>query len=576
MRKLEVNAVTRSEYAPTVCNLIRSPVGHTSGAGRSALPLRAGRTEPTDNGDPRSVNRRIVLTVALVAAVLSGCATTIAGTPQAAGTEAGYGEGPTIPEAPADWAVSALDPCALLQGTPVAAKAPPFASKPHNCAVDYTMADGKPDRLVVRVGIAFDTNDRARAAPTTLGGLLAFQSRDTKGETYRPPVCLIDIPISATRSIQVDTVSLGGDVNAACAAARAAGEPVAAKLASPASLARTTPPTGLPSWHACDLLEKALGYKPDRGGLGSANADECRATEPGGERGKDAEVEIETESGPAEPEKPGRGDTAISLPLGPAIQKPYGTTMCKVVAVVAQIPGAPKETATHVMTVTARKSADLCADAVTAATKIQTTIQSTPASIPQAPTKLGFAPNEPSDTMPVACGLYGNTTADTCREPRPVTLPKGAAEIMRVGSFGPIAPDVNCAMVREAAKPVIGEVQVAASGEAGCIAMSDDFQVDLGLYNKSPAQEYCKDKTLRGAEVQVAGRSGVVCVPGGTTYQLILPAIGTTAADVGVVLVDGKLNNKRGDRTIDRPDNADRVRELTTKIAENVIKQYLS
>lgn len=522
------------------------------------------------------MNRRIVVLVVAVAAVLSGCATTVTGKPQPAGTDAGYGQAPAIPETSAAWAVGALEPCTLLQGTPVAAKAPPFASKPHNCAVDYTMGDGKPDRLVVRVGMAFDTNDRARAAATTVGGLVAFQARDTKGDSYNPPDCLIDIPISATRSIQVDSMSLGGDVTAACAGTRAAAEPIAAKLATPASLARTTPPLGLPSWNACDLLEKALGYQADRRGLGSDNADECVATEPGAKRFDGPEVDVKTESGPAELDKLSAGETALTLPLGPAVQRPYGKTMCKVVTIVARPAGAPKEVATHVMTVTATRSADLCGAAAAAATKIQTTLQSTQAPAPVAPSKLGFAPSEPSDVMPVACGLYGNTTPDTCREARPVTVPKGASEVMRVGSFGPIAPDVSCAIVREAAKPVLGDVVVAASGEAGCIAMSDDFQVDLGFFGNSPAQEYCKDPSLRRGDVQVAGRSGIVCVPGPMTYDLVLPAIGTGAADVGVVLIDGQLNNKRGDRTIDQPSNAERVRDLTTKIAENTIKLFLS
>lgn len=522
------------------------------------------------------MNRRIVVLAVAVATLLSGCATTISGTPQPAGTEAGYGQATEVPEAPAEWAIGALEPCALLQGTPVAAATAPFASKPHNCAVDFTKADGKTDRLVVRVGMAFDTNDRARAAPTTIGGLLAFQSRDTKGDSYNPPDCIIDIPISATRSIQVDSTSLGGEVTAACASTRAAAEPIAAKLATPAAIARTTPPLGLASWHACDLLEKALGYFPDRRALGSTSADECVATEPGAERFEGAEVEIETESGPDEPQKLSADETALTLPLGPSVQQPYGKTMCKIVTIVSRTPGAPKNTALQIMTITAKRSPDLCADAAAAATKIHTTVQTVPAKIAAAPAKLGFTPTEQSDVMPVPCGLYGGMTPDTCREARPVTVPKGAAEVMRVGSFGPIAPDVNCAILREVAKPVIGEVIVAASGEAGCIAMSDDFQIDLGFYGNSPAQEYCKDPTLRRGDVQVAGRSGIVCVPGGSTYDLVLPAIGTAAADVGVLLVDGKLNNKRGDRTIDQPNNADRVRDVTTKIAESVITQYLS
>lgn len=515
------------------------------------------------------MNRRIaLLAFAALALITSACASTIPGRALPAGTAAGYGQGPVIPETAADWAVSALDPCALLQGSPVAAGGAPFPTKPHNCAIDFTARNGKLDRLVVRVGTTFRTGDRARALRTAVGGLVAYQSRDKEEKSYKPSVCLVDIPISATRSIQVDTNSLGGSVDASCAATRAAAEPIAAKLAGPGPLARTSPPTSLARWDACVLLEKALGFQADRGVLGSEGADTCDAGPVGGE----PQVEIETAAAP-DIAKPGKGDTTIQLPLGSAVQKPYPSS-CEIVSVVGRTPGAPKDAAVQLMTLTQRKSNDLCGDAAKAATKIQTTLQSTPAPTVEAPARLGFGPGVPDDVMPTPCGTF-SSSPDTCRAPRPVEVPAGAREVMKAGSSGAIAPDVSCAILQAAAQPVVGDVELAAQGEASCVAMVDGYSIDLGFFNEAAAQEYFDEPEFERQDVQVAGRAGIA-LPDEGGYQLILPAIGTTAADRGVILVEGRLLIGRGDRTIDRPKDAAKAKALTTKITENAITKYLA
>ena len=516
------------------------------------------------------MNRRIALfAVAVLALVTSACSSTVTGRALPAGTAAGYGQGPVIPDEPADWAASALDPCTLLRGSSLGAKGDPFPTKPHNCAIDFTTSGGKPDRLVVRVGMAFDTGDRARGLPATVGGLVAFQSRDREEKGYEPSVCLVDIPISATRSIQVVTTSLGGSVEASCAGTRAAAEPIAAKLADPGSLARTSPPMSLDRWDACALLEKALGYQADRSALGSEGADQCKAGPVGSESPL---VEIETTAAP-ELDEPGKGDTTIQLPLGPAVQKPYGS-FCDIETIVGRTPGAPKDAAVQVMTLRQRATNDVCGDAAQAATKIQNTLKSTPAPSVPAPARLGFPPGVPNDVMPTPCGTFSSSPA-TCRAPRPVEVPAGAREIMKVGSSGAIAPDVSCAIVQAAATPVLGEIELAAQGEASCVAMADGYTVDLGFFDSAAAQEYFDEPEFGRQDAQVAGRAGIA-LPGDVKYQLVLPAIGTTAADKGVILVEGRLLNNRGDRSIDQPKDSTKVKDLTTRITENAITKFLA
>lgn len=511
-------------------------------------------------------NRIALVAVAAAAAVLmSGCATVVAGTAAPAGAGSGAGQAPVIPEEPADWTIAAVDPCTLLQGVPVAAKAPPFLSKPHNCAIDYTTPAGRPDRVVVRVGTVFDTHGRAHNLPITLAGRIAYQARDPENRTYDPATCEIDIPLSATRSIQVVTDAAPGDAAAGCAPTRAFAEPVAAKLADPAAIARTAPASGLVAWQACDLLEKSLdNVVADRRSLGTEGPDSCKATVRG-ERDKAPEIDIDATGGPAQLDPPGRGDTLVQLPNGPALQQPYGSSMCKVVTVMPGTPGAPKQSAGHVLTITSHNSPDLCGAAVAAANKLVTTLQGPPPPAGPAPATLGFTPGQTDDVMPAPCGLYGNTTPDTCRAVQHVDVPKGAQAVLQAGT-GPTGADVACAVVQQAAAPVIGEISAAAEGKTGCTAMSNTFSIEFAFYDHYSGRDDC-------APVTVAGQQAVSCDANGATYQLLLPMGGGKA---GAVFIQGELITPRGDISLDMPRDAEKVRDLTTKVATAVVQQFLT
>lgn len=509
--------------------------------------------------------------LAATAIVTAACTVAVDGTPTLAGKASGYGSAPAISEAPATWAASALDPCALLADAPVEAAGPAFATRPHNCALDYTLPNGRRDRIVVRVATLFRTTDRARAVPTTVGGLSAYQARETEGGDHAPPVCRVDIPISATRSIQVETLSSGGDVEPACAGARAAAEPVAAKLASPAALTRTSPPTSLGRWHACELLRVAIGQRSEGQQVVSPDADECLVAPANG--GSGPATQVRTTGGPDRLEEPGPDDTVITLPKGEGLQSKHASS-CRVTFIAERPPNAPAEYAAHIVEVTQRDTPDPCADAVAAATKIQNALAEPAPQPPTPPERLGFPAGQADDVMPVACGVYGNTTPDTCREARAAAVPPGAAAVLRAGSFGPNAPDVACSVLREAAAPVIGRVALAAIGESGCVGLSDDgYAVRLSFYDSAPVASYCTD--LAHEPVEVAGRTGRVCAPSASSYNLVLPAVGTVPDVPGVLLVDGLLNHPRGTLSTSPPADAARVRNLTTQIAENAITRFL-
>ncbi|MEJ3656406.1 hypothetical protein WEH80_25890 [Actinomycetes bacterium KLBMP 9759] len=521
------------------------------------------------------MKRRTALLAAVLAAlVTAGCTTSIAGSPTAATSGAGTA-GPSIPEAGADWAVSALDPCALLADTPVDTTGSPFATKPHNCGVEYTLPSGEKDRLVVRVGIAFTTADRARSSPTTISGLRAYQIRDTEVDSYRPPQCVIDIPISATRSVQLEALSLGGELEAACSNARRAAEPVAAKLADPGRLTRNDAPTSLGRWHACDLLETATGLYAERDALGSSSADECSAV---AETGPDSpNTDIETTTGPAELEQPAADDRLVTLPRGPGLLKSYGT-FCTLTFVAEQLPGAPTAYAAQITTLKARGAQDNCGAATDAGTAIQNTLAKPAPAPPAPPTKLGFAEGQTDDIAPVACGRIGNAASVNCREAQPVDVPKGARALLALDSKDPATANVTCTILKTVAESVIGPTDVAAFGDGSCIAADDSgFSATLGFWAADPAAGYCTGFDLEKQDIRIANRPGIRCAPSAATFNTIMPALGADPAAPGVVLVDGTIDHPRGARNTDRAATDDtRVSELTTKIVEGVITQYLS
>jgi hypothetical protein len=545
----------------------------------------------------------VIACVLAVAVGASACTTTVPGHAGRLGSSLGLPPVPVIPDEPARWAVSELDPCALARGAPIATARRAYAIRPHSCAAEY----GPPGvtewwqgssgelfarvgaeiitlpRLVVHVGAGFDIADRSKMARVEFAGRTAYQAF---GKHFPAPeisalgdLCRIDIPISADRSVRiVSAAAPGGDVGAACAAPRAVAETVASKLVSPASSVRTSP-GGLGRWDACDLLERATGYG-DTGvsPLPRPNADRCLASGPGA----GPALEIDTIAGPdsLEPDRFG-GGTRVELPFGPALQHEIGADQCEVAFVAERQPDAPPEYAAQITTVRlAGAPGDPCAGAADAAVKIRGTMSGPAPQPPPAPARLGFAIGEPDAEMPAACGVFAALSADTCRTPRPVPVPATAPELLRAGETVD-APDVSCAVLRDAAAPVTGEgIELAAAmneSGGGCIGLTGEaYRIYLAFFSGAAAGEYCM-----GAEkqtVQVAGRSAVRC-SGPGTFNLYVAATGALDAP-GVVLVEAGLVAPRGDMSWDAgapdPAAAARMAEGTTRVAENVVTQRLA
>lgn len=537
--------------------------------------------------------------------VLSACTSAVPGEASRLGTSLGLPPVPVIPEEPAQWAMSELDPCGLTQDLPINTAEGFYAVRPHSCAADYAPAGAtewwrsafsdtlytrvgadivKLSQLVVHVGAMLDVPDRSGMDRVDIGGRTAYQGY---GESFPAPeidsrwLCRIDFPISADRSVQIVSSAVpDGEMNAACAVPRTVAENVAAKLVSPAGSAHTAP-EGLGRWNACDLLQQATGaVVSDRSGR---TADECRSNSLTADGEPRPGVEIDTIAGPDSLQPvPYRSELRIDLPFGAAVQNKISDDQCAVRFVAERQPDAPAKFTAHVMTVKVVGSpGDPCADAADAAMKIHNTLSGPAPQPPPAPSHLGFAVGEPDAEMPAACGVFTGLAPDTCRIPVPVNVPATAQDVLKA-SESLFAADMSCAILRDAAAPVLGDaVELAASansGGGGCIGLTDHaYALYVGFFTKATADEYCKEAARQ--EVRVAGRAAVQCAPVKGQFHMYLPAMGTPGTP-GVVLMEARLVRPRGDMSwsiIDpHPDAEAGMAAGTTRIAENVINQRLS
>lgn len=535
------------------------------------------------------------------AVALAACTTTVGGEAGRLGTSLGLPPVPAIPDEPAEWAVSALDPCALLQDAPLNMARPAYPVRPHSCAVDFapegvtqwwtSSADDTLlftkigadfvdlDRLVVHVGAGFSGPDRATMVEAEIGGRTAYQAygKHFPAPEMRTPaaLCRIDFPISADRSIQiVSSAPPDRDLDTACAAPRAVAATVATKLGSPAASVRATP-----RWTACDLLVQA-GYVP-RNDV-ELTTDTCSSRATDADRRAVPRLEIDTIAGRGSVEPaPFSSETRVDLPFGAAVQNKAGTDQCTLEFVAEPQPDAPPQFAAQIMSVRlAGSSGEPCTGAAEAAAKIHTMLSGPAPEPPPPPPHLGFAAGEPDAEMPAACGAYSNTVPETCRAPMPAPVPATAPEVLRA-SETLFAADMTCAVLRVAATPLMGDaIDVAArmnSGGGGCIGLTDDaYAVYLGFFPHATAGEYCRD--FEKEEVRIAGRTVTRC-SGRGTFNLYLPAAPDPAVP-GVALLEARLVAPRGDMSWSSGDTdpaaVARMTDGTTRIAENVINQALS
>ena len=479
-------------------------------------------------------------------------------------------------EAAVRWATTQLDPCAFLSPDVVDAvegSGHVYVASPHSCGIVGTVRGAAPGpttgpvanrTIVVSVGTAFGTAERAAAAPTVLGDRAAYLTRDVPpGPRAR---CTVDFPISPTRSVRVDAPAGDGDLATACTPATVIAEPIGPKLAAPADRARPAVPSDLGRWNACDLVADGLGWQPDRTAAAAPDADTCRG-EPQGP-GSEPTVQVRMSTGPATLPVPGANEKSVQLPDGAALQA--GTpAQCTLTTIAQPLPDAPVDMAAHRLTVVVREADDdPCVTAADVLGKLGTALAHGPATTAPAPPTMGYAPGS-DDAGAVACGVPGAALPDACRLPRPAEVPTDVSALLQSGA------DVACSMLG-AVGP--GELERAAVDGTGCVGLTaDGYAVTVGFADRSGSNA---DRCVGGgdrSDVPLPGRTGVRCPSAPGTFDLLVPADGSAlTGGAGVLRVTGQALPPRGDRTRARPADAEeRVTERTLALADALVARYL-
>ncbi|MGI5128698.1 hypothetical protein ACQEVB_17945 [Pseudonocardia sp. CA-107938] len=450
---------------------------------------------------------------------------------------------PPDPEAAVSWATSELDPCALLSPAVAAVEdgGPVYAVSPHSCAIGGT-AD---QRIVVAVGTALGTADRAVAAPVVVGDRRAYLTRDVPIDPKAR--CAVDFPISPTRSVRVSAPAGEGDLAGSCATATTIAEPIGRDLAAPAERVRAAAPGDVGRWGACDLIGTALGWQADRGAFAQPDADTCRGTPQG--PGSEPSVQVRLSTGPAVLPAPGAGERTVQLAGGPALQA--GTAAQCTLTAIAQV---LSDATAHRITVVVREATDdPCTAAAATMATLTTAVADGRAAAPPAPAALGYAPSAADDPVPAACGI-GAAQVASCRAPRRVPPPDSAAALVGGGA------DPTCAMLGSVAASV-GELEMAAADGTGCIGLAGDgYAVTVGV---APGGQPCAGSTVPLA----GGRSGIRCPSAAGTFDLAIPLGGP------VLRITGQTRAPRGDRARTLP--ADAAEQRTRALTDALVTRYV-
>ncbi|WP_344871176.1 hypothetical protein [Allokutzneria multivorans] len=491
-----------------------------------------------------------VLALALLA--LTGCTSTVAGEPAAPeGVSAG------IPETPAMWASTQIDPCKLLAAQPGTA----FSVKPHSCAVE---ADGAKSRIVARVGTAFDHSWRKRSAPVTVGGLTAYQRIDASKSTFDDTSCKVDIPLSATVSVQLEARASDAAVESGCASARAAATSAAGLLAKPEGLTRVMQNT-LGHWDLCDLLTSALGEQASREEP-ALNRDSCKT-----EGISSSQVSLEATTG-TDPVSDARanpqGATFVQLQGTEATQLISGLT-CVLEWTQERSPVERPGYEVQRM----RLAAEQCPRSVEAANKIRLKLAGKAPAPPARPAKLGFPEGTPDESSDRACQVLTYVEPGDCRAAKGIAAPKGI-EANMTAARGAESSDVACALLGPALREVTGQEPVLASKGKSCVGRPKDFTLDVQLVvdADSSLNEACTMGLARQT-VSLSGKPSVSCGPSESSLMLTAGVRGSAEAK-GTVGVYGTLDAPRG-ISAEQPKDAERLKAVE-RIAELVITRHFT
>ncbi|GAA5152966.1 hypothetical protein GCM10023321_22470 [Pseudonocardia eucalypti] len=421
--------------------------------------------------------------------------------------------GGPIPEQPADWALAEFDPCAPLHGEPGSVR----LSRPHTCELERPAG-----RLTVRVAAPFGTATRLASAPVAVAGLVGYQRR-----FGGRPSCRVDLPISATRAIEM----AAPDPTGGCAEARALAERAARMMRRPATASRRGPADGLARRTACDLLRTVPGvevWEPTGGREDEpAGADSCA--------GKLADqlgyLSLETSYAPAPDtaERLGEGDPSCTVADGGVVLT-IGNGGCE----------------------EARRAMDHVRRAL---------FQPAPPA-PPAPPRLGITLGDPDDVRPLACGVQPTDLA-RCRAPRPVAAPVGREALLATAAHpSPEAADQVCAMLRDAPSDLFGSPPTFAAAPSGACLVATDAGLRYSLRFESVGDARCQP----GSEgVQVAGRPGCRAVGAIETLRLTAHEPVSLVVEAGIQL--------RGEP--DAPPDRARLAGLVDRITAHVVRVHL-
>jgi hypothetical protein len=467
-----------------------------------------------------------------------------------------------------EWAVRAVDPCELQRSA-----GPGRLIRPHRCAVDQLLPNGRTGLLELDVGMYFDTRDRLEAEPVQVSGLSAYQLRPAPiGRDGREEkVCHVHLPISPTRSVRIASVDLGGDLAAGCATARAAATEAAGRMS-------TLPDApALPRREACDLLAGVARVST----AARNDADFCAGTFGTALDPNRFSITIHFGTPVGMPDD---GAVVLQLPSGPTEQRfsPGGDSVgpnCSVTVGLPQDVFGVRPTQTGLLTVHNSveddPNTDPCLDAQQVALGLQERV-SRPAPappLPPVPAQLGFPVGVPDDVRPAACGIN-----DDCRAPLPAAAPVGVQAVLdepasREGS--PTAADRTCAILDRATRSVVGRgVELAAAYQGTCIALVPGGPIyELRFDREHSIDHYCVDRESRPDPDRVrphavAGRAGCVTQLGLQAFA----AFPDNPHRPGTMLIN--LSWKvRGDPGA--PVDGARLAETTDRITEYVITEHL-
>jgi hypothetical protein len=500
-----------------------------------------------------------------VRAAILGSATVIALALGIAGCASSTAVGGARSEPDVEWAVRAVDPCGLLRSA-----GPGRLTRPHRCAVDQLLPNGRMGLLELDVGTYFDTFDRLEAEPVQVGELSAYQVRLTPvGRDGREEkVCHVHLPISPTRSVRIASVDLGGDLAAGCATARTAATEAAGQMSTlpgAPALARR---------EACDLLAGVARVST----AARNDADFCTGT-----LGAALDLDrfsVRIHFG-ALAGLPDDRVVLLQLPSGPMEQRfspgdDSGGPSCSVTVGLPQDVFGVRPTEAGLLTVHTSGEDDPCRDAEQVAVVLQERV-SRPAPappLPPVPARLGFPVGVPDDVRPAACAMR-----NACRVPLPAAAPVGVQAVLDEAASQErslTAADRTCAILDRATRSVVGrgvELAAVAFG-ATCIALVPGGPTyGLRFDRERSIDHYCVDGESRPDPDRVRPRA--VAGRAGCVWQFGLQAFAAFPDDPhrpGTMLIDLSWE-VRGDPGA--PVDGARLAETTDRITEYVITEHL-